>query len=333
VAATPKTAGNSGPSALSWIILVLAGLLVLLGVGVFVVLFINRRKGDDDAEDDGNPVPDPHGVPGTQRMYPTPDPTMMGRPAGMTRVGTAMTGADNAATTILHAQRPEDEFPDPYAAPYHASPPNYPPPGAGYGNDGFGSATQVGGYTQGPPAGYDTGAQAYGAAPAGYAGSPAGHEQPGYEPQGGYGSPAGYGAAPAGYGAAPAGYSAAPAGYGTPPAGYEQQADHGAAAPRHDEATRRWEGDGYPADQGAGYPPQRNGYDHSAGYGTQSGGYEPRVPGYDQPRAGYEPGYAPDQPDGGYDPYYQDPTAPGRRSAPPPAGRREDRQRLDWLDD
>src|SRR5204863_292141 len=78
-----KAASNSGPSTISWIILVLAGLLVLLGVGVFVVLFINRKKGDaEDEEGDGGPG-GPHGSPmppggGVYGGAPGASPTMVG---------------------------------------------------------------------------------------------------------------------------------------------------------------------------------------------------------------------------------------------------------------
>ncbi|MDT4986886.1 MAG: hypothetical protein QOI74_980, partial [Micromonosporaceae bacterium] len=114
-AAAQQNVSDSGPSTLSWIVMILAGLLVLAGIGVFVVLFLNRKKGDDEGGDNdpaGNP---PTGPPG--RYGAVPAATMVGRPAGMTQAGMPMPGAGDAATAILHAQRPEDEYPDPYAAP------------------------------------------------------------------------------------------------------------------------------------------------------------------------------------------------------------------------
>src|SRR5262249_7697586 len=147
-AAAQKPASSSGPSTVSWIILVLAGLLVLLGVGVFVVMFLNRRKGGaENEEGDGNPpglpgapVPPGGGVYGTA---PGPNPTMvagMVPGSGMTQTVMTTPGAADA-TAVLRPGRPEDEFPDPYAAPYPASPAGYPPAGSGYGaaTQGYGA--------------------------------------------------------------------------------------------------------------------------------------------------------------------------------------------------
>jgi hypothetical protein len=302
-----KQASNSGPSAISWIILVLAGLLVLLGVGVFVVLFINRKKGDaDDEEGDGGPG-GPPGAPmppggGVYGGAPGASPTMVGG-AGMTQTAMAAPGMGDA-TTILHPQRPEDEFPDPYNAPYPAG---YQQNGNGYGG-GYG-ATQVGGYPQaGQPGGYDPQTQPYGAQPAGYG--------PGAMRGGEYGGEYGQGG---GYG-----------GQG----GYDRGAPAAPPPQRYDDATRAWDGPG--AGAGYGAPAQQpGGYDDGYGNGgyANGGGYEQPPAGYDPP-GGYGPPqdpYAPDQ-RGGYDPYYQQPSETPSRRAPSPGRGRGD-QRMDWLDD
>jgi hypothetical protein len=319
-AAAPKAAANSGTSTLSWVILVLALLLVLAGVGVFVMMFLNRRKRDaEDADEDGNP---PSGPPGggaavdAGRYGGAADPTMVGQP-GMAHAGMGMAGASDA-TAIIRPARPEDEFPDPYAAPYPTNQPGYPQSGDGYGGAAHGGApTQVGSYAPGQPAGYDPGAnQGYGGAPAGYGGE----QQQGYG-----GAPAGYGGEQQqGYGGAPAGYGGEQQqGYGGAPAGYGAP---GGQAPRYDEATGHWDGnaDGYPPQGGQ---PQQGGHPQQGGYEQQQHG------GYDQ-RGGYDAaGYPPAQ-----DPYHQEeppppPTSAPPRRAAPPAARGGDRQRLDWLDD
>jgi hypothetical protein len=236
-----RKAANTGTSAMTWAILILAGLLVLLGVGVFVVLFMNRKKGDDDQGDDDGPqggAPMPAGPGGPYGgMAGAGDRTMVANHAGMTQA-VGMPGAGDAATAIIRPQRPEDEFPDPYAAPYPTSPAGYPPAG-GYGADPY--ATHAGGYAPGQPGGYDPGATGYAGQPAGYGpGGMAGGE---------------YGGQPAGYGGQPQG--------------------HGGAAPRYDEATRHWDGPG--GYQAGGQAPHQGGYDQQqyGGYDQQQGGHDP----------------------------------------------------------
>jgi hypothetical protein len=236
-----RKAANTGTSAMTWAILILAGLLVLLGVGVFVVLFMNRKKGDDDQGDDDGPqggAPMPAGPGGPYGgMAGAGDRTMVANHAGMTQA-VGMPGAGDAATAIIRPQRPEDEFPDPYAAPYPTSPAGYPPAG-GYGADPY--ATHAGGYAPGQPGGYDPGATGYAGQPGGYGpGGMAGGE---------------YGGQPAGYGGQPQG--------------------HGGAAPRYDEATRHWDGPG--GYQAGGQAPHQGGYDQQqyGGYDQQQGGHDP----------------------------------------------------------
>jgi hypothetical protein len=158
---------DSGPSAFSWVIVALAGLLVLLGVGVIVMMLINRRK--NDADEDGGPEGAGPGGPGG----PGGGPGVYGGETAMHGLGGAPTvvggpqlpnGPGDAATAIIQAQRPEDEFPDPYNA-YPASPGGYQPASGGYDpNPGTygGAQTQQyggnGGYPQ-QQGGYDPYAQ------------------------------------------------------------------------------------------------------------------------------------------------------------------------------
>jgi hypothetical protein len=153
-ALAPASAGDSGSSVVSWIVLVLAGLLVVLGVGVFVMMFLHRRNGDadEDADADGDADGDPPSGPDGVAMgagsgiyggaVDGADPTMVADPAMTSAM--ASPGASDS-TAIFGPQRPEDEFPDPYAAACPGSAAGYPQAGSGYGADaGYG----------GPPAGY-----------------------------------------------------------------------------------------------------------------------------------------------------------------------------------
>jgi hypothetical protein len=99
-AAAPKPAGNSAPNTFSLIIIVLAGLLVLLGVGVFVMMFLNRRKGNAD----GNPPfsPGDAAMGAGSGVYggaaDGADPTMVANPA-MTSAMTSRTARVACTTT------------------------------------------------------------------------------------------------------------------------------------------------------------------------------------------------------------------------------------------
>ncbi|NJC69077.1 hypothetical protein HC031_04965 [Planosporangium thailandense] len=298
---TQKAASSTGLSAVSWIILVLAVLLVLAGIGVFVMMFVNRRKRDDDEGDEGAAPSGPNGPAGAGMYGGAP---MVGHP-GMTQA-MGMPGVSDAATAIIPPARPEDEFPDPYAAPYPTQHPGYPPAPNGYG--GYDAPTQVG-----YPAGYDQATQQQG-----YAGAPTAMYGPGAMQGGEYGNPYGgqpaYGGQP-GYGGEQA-YGGQP-GYGGQQPAYGGQPGYGGPAgapPRYEEATRPWQGDGgtYPA---AG--PQQGGY----GAQQQHGGYDNTA------------AYPPPQ-----DPYHQEepppaPTAGAARRGAPQAGQGGDRQQLNWLDD
>jgi hypothetical protein len=247
-APAPKPAGNSGPSAISWIVFVLAGLLVLAGVGMFAVMFLNSRKGDADEDADGNP---PSGLTGAP-MGAGPgvyggsadraDPTMVGNPGMASAM--ASPGASDS-TAILRQQRPEGEFPDRYAAAYPASPAGYPQAGDRYGAPADPYATQVGRHGVSQPAGYDSATQGYGGAPSAYG------------PGGEYGAGAGYAA---------------------PPAVYSPDQSYGSAAgsPRYDEATRHWNGGadgGYTGDWA--HSQQQGDYEAGRGQQQHGGGYDP----------------------------------------------------------
>jgi len=215
--AQKKTSGDS--NSFSWIIVSLAGLLVLLGVGVLVMMLINRKKGDageegDDTSPDGPGGPGGAPVPGAQGMY-------HGAGDGATMVGPPGAANSNAATAIIRAQRPEDEYPDPYAA-YPASPGGYQPAAGGYDPN----PSQ---YGHSATAAYGAGADAYGAA----------QQQP---PQPGYGQQGGYGGPPTAY-APPGGQYGGADPYAAPPAGYNPNGGYD---------------DGY--HQGGGYGPQQGGY-------------------------------------------------------------------------
>jgi hypothetical protein len=304
-AAAPKPAGNSAPNTFSLIIIVLAGLLVLLGVGVFVMMFLNRRKGNAD----GNPPfsPGDAAMGAGSGVYggaaDGADPTMVANPA----MTSAMTSPGASDSTAIHRpQRPEDELPDPYAAAHPPSPAGYPQEGSGYGAPAAPYATQVGGYGVGQPAGYDSATQGYGGTPPAY--GPGGMHDNEYDKEFGneYGAGAGYGGLPAGY---------------SP----DQSYGSGAGSPRYDEATRHWDGGADGGYTGGGAHRQQQG-DYEAAYGQQQVGYDPG--------AGSDQGYPQDWHGGGYDPYQQQqPTeAPTRRGAPQ-AGHGGDRQRLDWFGD
>ncbi|WP_243420712.1 carboxypeptidase regulatory-like domain-containing protein [Micromonospora globispora] len=347
----------------SWLLILLGGLFVAVGVGTIVLLYMRRKNDGDDTEDGDGPVGPAAGVgpvPGARGAYRGADDQTrvvngMGAGAAPTMVGGASL---SDAPTMMHRPVVDDVPPDPYGAP--------------------------------PPA-YGAGGQP------GWAGSGYGDEAPG---QGGYGGN-GYGNAPSsggGYGNAPSsggGYGNAPSSDG----GYGSR-DHGAGAggyppaqggygERYDEPTGRYPGDGTqsyappadpyptstyqpPTDQGRGYgqdagqygraPEPTNGYGAGGGYGAPAGGGYDNGPasggygggqqqgydGYGQ-QGGYGEGYGqqggygqpggygqepPQQRGGGYDQggYHGDPAQTGRGRSDGPGQERGGR-RLDWLDD
>ncbi|MFF3865728.1 carboxypeptidase regulatory-like domain-containing protein [Micromonospora sp. NPDC001898] len=299
----PKNAAAEDDSdGFNWLLILLGGLFVAVGVGTIVLLWMKRRDNGDDTEDD-----DPDGaaagaVPAARGAYhgtddktrvvnrvgAGPDPTMVG--------GTSLSDAP----TMMQRPIVDDVPPDPYGAPPSAYGPGGQQGGWGAGSGGYGDEPQGGGYGA---------AGGYGSAPAsgaGYGSAPAS--------TGGYG---GYGAdAPASGG----GYGSR--GYGAPAdaaaEGYPGQG--GGYGERYDEPTGRYTGEGtgsytppadpyptstYQADQGHNYgqpepPPQygRSGEPTGGGYG-QPGGYDAGQPGgaYGGQSGG---GYG-GQPGGGYD--------------------------------
>ncbi|TYB37900.1 carboxypeptidase regulatory-like domain-containing protein [Micromonospora sp. AP08] len=285
----------------SWLLILLGGLFVAVGVGTIVLLYMRRKNEDGDGDGDG-----PHGptgpggpagaaaaVPGARGAYRGADDQTrvvngMGAGAAPTMAGgTSLSDAP----TMMHRPVVDDVPPDPYGA----------PPGPAYG----------------------AGA---GAGQAGWAGNGYGDGAPG---QGGYGGgDNGYGAAPSsggGYGTAPSsggGYGSRD--YGAGAAGYPPAQGGGYGGERYDEPTGRYTGDStqyappadpyptstYQPDQGRGYdqpgqgqygrgPEQGgNGYGSGGGYGGgQQGGYDNGpAGGYGGQQGGYE-----SAPAGGYD--------------------------------
>jgi hypothetical protein len=342
-AAEPGADEDSGGFG-SLLFVVLGGLLVALGIGAMVLLWLRRKDGtaDDDAVLAGGPP--------TRPAYAG----MAGGAPPLAGTGAAPTmaaGMSADAPTML--QRPVDEFPDPYGAPL--PPPQQPTyPGAPGWAESYGNAppTQAG-YGPMPPEGRPSSGGGYGSAPSsggGYGVRDEGdrHTQagPGDWGRGGYDDrydePTGRfrggdgpfgstGREPGPYGGEPG-----PAGYGPgsdaepeygqrhSDAGYRGR-DEYRGANGYDDRARYDDRGGY--DRGGGYGDDRGGYDQRGGYGEDRGGYA---------RGGYE--RVPEPRDAGYDNHgydrgrYGDDSARGRRGGRPPTGRSE-RRSVDWLDD
>ncbi|GGM43081.1 hypothetical protein GCM10011608_29740 [Micromonospora sonchi] len=336
VAQAPAGNEDSGGGFGNWLLILLGGLFVAVGVGTIVLLWM-KRKENEEAEADGD---DPAGAPAgavpasrgsfagaddqtrvVNRVGSAPDPTMVGG-AGLSN-----------APTMMHQPVVDDVPPDPYGLP----PQSYGAPGG----PGQGGGWSGGGYGE-EPGGY--GAPGYGNAPSsgsGYGNSPSSGS--------GYGGPA--------YGAHSGGADYPPAGSADyPPAGSADYppAGGGGYGERYDEPTGRYTGDQtqYPAPadpyatgmyepgagQGYGQAEPTGGYGRGeatggygrgeagggygqgdgtraygpgepAGYGSgdQTRGYESAGYGQGDPtRAGYGPGepagggYGQSEPAGGY---------------------------------
>jgi hypothetical protein len=225
----PAAAGNNSDSGggglFSWVLIILGGLLVALGVGAIVLLVIRRKEGGDGEDGADDPNPDPHGpmpTPGAQGVYRGgADPTMVtgGAAMGGANPTMPMNPALANAPTMMH--QPVDEYGDPYGTPLRAPQPGGPAPhdpysprpespaygaqGGGYGydeptgrytpNDGYGPPAG-GGYGPSAGNGYDDG---YGAHRQGNGYDPgpppAPRDEYGYgqqQPQGGYDEYGGY---------------------------------------------------------------------------------------------------------------------------------------------
>jgi hypothetical protein len=317
--ASDSSSGGMG----SWLLIIVGGLLVALGVGAIVLLIVRRKQDNGDPGIDDDQPLRPGGrtpVPGAAGVYhPANDMTRMagaGAGAAPTMVGRPSI-AD--APTMLHSPvPPADEFPDPYGAPLPPQSPSYNGQGAGgYGPGGAG-ATSVYGAASGPSNGYGgpgggaNGAGTYGRGPAGGAGeygrptsgsgyggpsgptSGSGYGGPNGAPAGGeygrptsgsgYGPPSGQGGYDRG-GANGYGGPAAPGGYGSPAAPAGPYAGGGG----------RGGDDGYSG--GRDYrEPQAGGYGAPpAGGGAYGGGDR-----YDEPTGRWEGGDKSGGPGGAY---------------------------------
>jgi hypothetical protein len=259
-AALNPTSAEEGGGTLSWVLILLGGLLVALGVGAIVLLIVRRRQEarEEDVNGEG-PGGGPPIVPAPGR-YRGDDATRIVGGAGMGGDPT-MVGRPGLADAPTMLQAPvRDEYPDPYGLPPQQ-------PGAptqaygaaaqpGWGGGGYSDATQAGGYPGAP-----------GAAPAG----PPGTFGPGGVPAP-YGSPA----MPGGYGQ-PGGYDGGRGTAGGP-------GGRGEFADRYDDPTGRFNAPGAESGPAAG----RYG-DPTPGYAPTSGG---PPPGYAPTSGGPPPGYA-----------------------------------------
>jgi hypothetical protein len=354
---------------LSWVMIIMGGLLVMLGIGAIALILIRRNKEDedDDDEDDEDDVPvrrpvQPRAAGGYYGARPA-DPTMV-----------AHSPMPDAPTTV---QRPGEYGTRPQQGGW-----------TGYGQDaqptqtyGSGGYSPAAGGTYGAGTGAAGGAYGSPAAPTSAYGSPAaptsGYGSPAATPDqygqaGGYGSPVAPTSGAQSYGQQPSGGGAyGQGGYGQP--AYEDQAQHHGGTPAGGAYPQA---EGYGQASGAGYQAggygqqpaygQQGGYDQSAypgqqgspsyeqqspGYGQQGPpSYEQQSPGYGQQGPpsygqqspgygqGAQDGYVPEQRSGGYDQgaYEQQPTQRYNGQDPhngyDDQSRRADR-RLDWLDD
>jgi len=294
-----SASNESGGSGGSLLLILAGGLLVALGVGAIVLLWLRRK--DDGGEDE--PEDSRARASAGGRGYgdePTRVATRAGAGGGPDATMVAGPSLADAPTMMHNAPLVNDEFPDPYGAP-PPSPQSGPPgygggrPQQGWGeDDGYGGAPGSGGGAYGSASG--SGAGGYGAAPTsgpGYGAAPT--SGPGYGGGSSYGNAPGSGA---GYGAPVSG-----AGYRDGAGGYDD---------RYDEPTGRYTGrdseygppvdpydsGGYGPTSGGGYEPTRR-FDQDGGY--DGGGYGGAGRGgYDDPHAG---GYG--RGDGGYGDDYQ----------------------------
>lgn len=278
VAQAPASNEDSGGFG-NWLLILLGGLFVAVGVGTIVLLWM-KRKENDEAEADGDaPAGAPAGaVPAARgsfagaddqtrvvnRVGAAPDPTMVGGP-----------GLSNAPT-MMHQPVVDDVPPDPYGAPPQ---PYGAPSGPGQGGwSGGGYGEEPGGY----------GAAGYGNAPS---------------------SGGGYGNAPSsggGYGNGPSsgdGYGNRDYGAGSGGADYPPAGGAGGYGERYDEPTGRYTGDQtrYPAPA----DPYATGmYEPEAGQGygqaEPAGGYGRGEPTGGYGRGGAGGGYGQGEPTGGY---------------------------------
>ncbi|KKK05227.1 carboxypeptidase-like regulatory domain-containing protein [Micromonospora sp. HK10] len=329
-AAQQPAANEDSGGMSSWLLILLGGLFVAVGVGTIVLLYVRRKNDDGDGDGPAGAGAAAGGVPPARGGYRGGDDQTrvvngMGAGAAPTMIGSSSL---SDAPTMMHRPVVDDVPPDPYGA----------PPAPAYGG-GQGAGWAGGGYgDEGPGQGY--GNNGYGNAPSsggGYGNAPSSGGGYGSGPQGaGYGSGpqgAGYGNAPSsggGYGNAPSsggGYGSRD--YGAGAGGYPPAQGGGYGGERYDEPTGRYPGDGtqytppadpyptstYQPDPAPGYgqpdpapsygqPDQgrhgrggeQGGYGAGGGYGAQ-GGYDAGAP-YD---SGSQGGYGNGPQGGGYD--------------------------------
>ncbi|MBQ1027449.1 carboxypeptidase-like regulatory domain-containing protein [Micromonospora sp. C95] len=320
VAAQAPTSNEDSGGFGNWLLILLGGLFVAVGVGTIVLLWMKRKENEDGEPDGDLPAGAPAGaVPAARgpfvgaddqtrvvnRVGAAPDPTMVGGP-----------GLANAPT-MMHQPVIDDVPPDPYGAPPQ-------PYGAASGPGGWSGG---GGYGD-EPGGY--GAAGYGNAPSsggGYGNAPSSGSGYGNSPSSG----SGYGSRDYGAGNAGPEYPPAGGGYGErydEPTGRYQGEETAYPAPADPYATGMYQpdagGQGYGQSESGGYGRSGAGGDYgrnepTGGYGHsdptrgyrhgESGGYgqsdATRGYGEGEPGGGYgqaDPnrGYAPGQSDGGY---------------------------------
>jgi hypothetical protein len=332
---------DSGSGLGSWLLILVGGLLVALGVGAIVLLWMRRKENENDEDPDGAAAAGRprSATPGSQGVFHgADDPTRITNRAGADATMVHNPGLADAPTMMHSRPLVDDEFPDPYGAPLPAPSPAGPrapgyggaPQGGWDGDDGYGRG--------GPPT-----QPGYGAAPSGgYGNAPSSGSGYGEPPAGRAGA---YGNAPSsggGYGNAPAsgsGYGNAPSsgsGYGEPPTGraggYGNAPSSGGG---YGNAPSSGSGYGNAPSSGSGYgnaPASGGGYGGPAGgaaYGAGGRGDEPYGErGYGGPSA---PAGGPDYPAAGGGGYgaerYDEPTgryngrgASGGDYPPPAAG-------------
>lgn len=298
-AAQQPAANEDSGGMSSWLLILLGGLFVAVGVGTIVLLYVRRKNDDGDGDGPVGAGAAAGGVPPAGGGYRSADDQTrvvngMGAGAAPTMVGSSSL---SDAPTMMHRPVVDDVPPDPYGA----------PPGPAYGG-GQGAGWAGGGYgDEGPGQGY--GNNGYGNTPDGYGNAPSSGGGYGSGPQG-----AGYGNAPSsggGYGNAPAsdgGYGSRD--YGAGAGGYPPAQGGGYGAERYDEPTGRYAGDStqyappadpyptstYQPDPAPGYdqPDQgrhgrgaeQGGYGSGGGYGAP-GGYDTGAPYESGPQGGY----------------------------------------------
>ncbi|MEV0425078.1 carboxypeptidase-like regulatory domain-containing protein [Micromonospora sp. NPDC050495] len=292
-AAQQPTASEDSGGMSSWLLILLGGLFVAVGVGTIVLLYVRRKNDDADGDGPAGVGAAAGGVPPARGGYRGADDQTrvvngMGAGAAPTMIGSSSL---SDAPTMMHRPVVDDVPPDPYGAP---PAPAYgggqgagwagggygdEGPGQGYGNNGYGNAPSSGsGYGNAPSSG-----SGYGSGPqgAGYGNAPSSGSGYGSGPQG-----AGYGNAPSsggGYGNAPSsggGYGSRD--YGAGAGGYPPAQGGGYGGERYDEPTGRYTGDGTqytpPADP---YPTSTYQPDPAPGYGQPD-----PAPAYGQPDQG-----------------------------------------------